>query len=146
MGEARTWNDSIIIAVVGLVGVLAGAMITGTVSYVSAERAYNAKLVELGLSILSANPSEAKTPGAREWAISIIERNSGQTFSEAAKEQLAKEPLIVGNAGRGGCRVFEAPKTEILGQTPADQRWIDDTIESGVAACGWPRPKASQVK
>jgi hypothetical protein len=42
--------------------------------------------------------------------------------------------------------VFEAPATVILGQTSADQGWIDDTIESGVAACHWPRPKARSAK
>jgi hypothetical protein len=42
----------------------------------------------------------------------------------------------------GECRVFVAAAHEMIGKTRYDQEWIDQTIESGVAACGWPRPKA----
>jgi len=41
----------------------------------------------------------------------------------------------------GTCDVFTAPSFVIKGQTKHDQYWIDDQIESGVAACGWKRPR-----
>lgn len=46
--------------------------------------------------------------------------------------------------------MFIPPVTQIEGKSPPDQYWIDDTIESGVAGCGWHRPppkkKAPVVK
>jgi hypothetical protein len=41
----------------------------------------------------------------------------------------------------GACAVFERPPYVIKGKQRVDQDWIDDTIESGVGACGWERPK-----
>lgn len=35
---------------------------------------------------------------------------------------------------------LKAPEFEIKGATPMDQRWIDQTVEAGVAALDWPRP------
>jgi hypothetical protein len=43
---------------------------------------------------------------------------------------------------RGGeCKVFTAPSFVPKGKVKSDQYWIDDQVESGVAACGWKRPK-----
>lgn len=41
----------------------------------------------------------------------------------------------------GECKVFAAPDYVIRGRAKADQAWIDDNTEAGIAACGWPRPK-----
>lgn len=43
---------------------------------------------------------------------------------------------------KGACDAFRAPAVPIKGKTKPDQLWVDDTTESGVAACGWKRPKA----
>lgn len=40
----------------------------------------------------------------------------------------------------GECKIFHRPVTVITGVTSMDQDWIDDTIERGVAGCGWRRP------
>lgn len=40
----------------------------------------------------------------------------------------------------GECKIFPRAETEIEGKTATDQRWIDNTIESGVGGCGWQRP------
>lgn len=61
--------------------------------------------------------------------------------------------LIVGGCGHrlpasvagGECRVFVAPIDEVRGKAKSDQNWIDDTVESGVAGCGWERPKKKKV-
>lgn len=48
---------------------------------------------------------------------------------------------------KGECQIFQEPTVAISGQTPDDQGWIDDTIESGVASCHWKRPAhKSKVK
>lgn len=41
---------------------------------------------------------------------------------------------------QGACDSFVAPVQVVGGKTRRDQRWIDGQIESGVSACGWPRP------
>lgn len=41
----------------------------------------------------------------------------------------------------GESKVFEPPEYAVLGKTQYDQNWIDGTVEGGVAAFGWPRPK-----
>lgn len=42
----------------------------------------------------------------------------------------------------GACGVFEEPGQPIRGANRQSQRWIDTTIERGIAACNWTRPKA----
>ncbi len=46
---------------------------------------------------------------------------------------------------RGACDAFDRPGEPIRGLERKDQRWIDRTIEAGVSACGWSRPKARAV-
>lgn len=41
--------------------------------------------------------------------------------------------------------MFPAPSVEVRGRRRADQAWINDTVESGVAACHWARPKARVI-
>lgn len=38
------------------------------------------------------------------------------------------------------CSVFGPPAAVVRGADPVSQRWIDETVESGVVACGWGRP------
>lgn len=40
----------------------------------------------------------------------------------------------------GECKVFLSPQYAVKGKTSYDQGYIDDVVESGVSACGWPRP------
>lgn len=44
----------------------------------------------------------------------------------------------------GECKVFVRPASVIVGATARDQDWIDDTIERGVAGCGWKRPSGKR--
>jgi hypothetical protein len=50
---------------------------------------------------------------------------------------------IVPASTAGECRIFEQPKHVIRGKTRKDQRWIDTTIERGIAGCNWQRPEIS---
>jgi hypothetical protein len=42
---------------------------------------------------------------------------------------------------KGECQVFVAPTYAIQGKTKPDQQWVDINTESGIAGCGWKRPK-----
>ena len=42
----------------------------------------------------------------------------------------------------GACDVWPKPKVALYGVEAVDQQFLDETVEVGVAACGWPRPAA----
>lgn len=46
----------------------------------------------------------------------------------------------IGSEKGGECKIFPPPKYAIRGATQYDQDWADDTVESGVGGCRWPRP------
>jgi hypothetical protein len=46
------------------------------------------------------------------------------------------------NSVKGSCEVFERPPYAVRGKTQYDQAVADKFVESGVAACEWPRPAA----
>lgn len=109
----------------------------------------NARLVEIGVNILTVDPSkQTQIDGARKWALDLIDANAGGVkFSREARQALLErrlytEPFAGPASVEGVCQIFKRPEYVIRGQTREDQYWIDLTIESGVAGCGWPRPKA----
>jgi hypothetical protein len=42
----------------------------------------------------------------------------------------------------GACSAFQAPPYVVKGKTRYDQHWVDTQTETGIAGCGWERPKA----
>src|SRR3954447_4987633 len=84
---------SMIAAGVALIGAAVSAFIPARYTYESRSRELNIKLVEIGIGILRADPKEKQTQGAREWAIQVIETNSGHRFSDQAKNELLKDKL-----------------------------------------------------
>lgn len=70
-----------------------GSVVSAFYTYTSRNRELDIKLVEIGITILRADPKEAQTNGAREWAVSVIEKHSGQRFSEKAKSELLNYKL-----------------------------------------------------
>lgn len=48
----------------------------------------------------------------------------------------------VASVSGGECKVFQNPGFVVKGRSSIDQDWIDETIESGISACGWKRPRA----
>jgi hypothetical protein len=61
------------------------------------------ELVKIGVSILRADPKEAQTNGAREWAIQIVEDFSKRPFSPEAKRELFQYKLdYAGSTDYGG--------------------------------------------
>jgi hypothetical protein len=71
----------------------AGAIISALYTYTSRNRELDIELVKVGIGILRADPKETQTQGAREWAIEVIETNSGQKFSAEAKKELLQNKL-----------------------------------------------------
>jgi hypothetical protein len=90
-------NRRVIISVVAAGIACVGAIISATVpaiySYNSRNKELDVRLVEIGISILRADPKETQTQGAREWALQVIEAHSGQSFSNEAKQELLKNKL-----------------------------------------------------
>lgn len=71
---------------------LAAASSAFTVSTFRQER--NAKLVEIGVAVLRADPSkEPSALAARKWALDLIDANAGVTFSPEARAELLKQAL-----------------------------------------------------
>ena len=126
---------------------VAAAAIVFTVRTTSEDR--NARLVEIGVNILTVDPSkQTQIDGARKWALDLIDANAGGVkFSSAARQALLErrlytEPVAGPASVEGVCRIFPRPEYVVRGQSKEDQYWINIVIESGVAGCGWARPKA----
>ncbi|MBO6759224.1 MAG: hypothetical protein JJ902_23075 [Roseibium sp.] len=81
--------------VVTLVTVIAGSGIgTAGVQYFSKDRELDIRMVEIGLSILRADPKEDdQISPARTWAIEVVERFSGQAFDDEDKAALINQPI-----------------------------------------------------
>ena len=82
-------TDIVIVAVIGGVAGFGGAW----VGLVSKDHELKIKLVEIGISILRADPKENLTP-ARSWAITVIEKSSGYEFSEEDRKTLLSKPIL----------------------------------------------------
>ena len=126
---------------------IAAAAIVFIVRSASEER--NARLVEIGVSVLKADPAkDTQVAAARKWALDLIDANAGGVkLSREARQALLEqrlytEPFAGPASVAGACQVFLRPEYVVRGQSKEDQEWIDLTIESGVAGCGWLRPKS----
>ena len=75
-GRRWTVTDAIIVAILTVLSGLFGNWI----GLVTKDHELKIRLVEIGIGILRADPKENLTP-AREWAIRVIETNSGFDFS-----------------------------------------------------------------
>jgi hypothetical protein len=80
---------TIIVAAIAFLGAISSAFYT----YTARNRELDIELVKIGIAILRADPKEAQTNAAREWAIKIIEAHSGQPFSTEAKADLLNNKL-----------------------------------------------------
>jgi hypothetical protein len=96
-------REAVIAGAIAAVAAVASSLLTAAFTYTSRNKELDIELVKVGIGILRADPKEAQTQGAREWAIQIIEQHSGQKFSaEAKSELLAKSLGYVETLGRYG--------------------------------------------
>jgi hypothetical protein len=81
---------------------VAAAAIIFAVKSMSDER--NARLVEIGVSILRVDPAKnMQVAAARKWALDLIDANAGGIkFSIAARDELLHEPLGYYDSGGYG--------------------------------------------
>lgn len=128
------------LALAGIVGAVIGGAITGVFNYLGHQGDLDAKMIELSIGILRAEPTPETTP-LREWALNVIDKRGPFPFSAIQRAVILKQPLPFATM-RGLCSVFPRPEYVIKGGTQHDQDWIDEIIETGIAACAWKRPLA----
>ena len=80
-------------ALYALAGVIAAATLALVASQWTARTAFDAQMVQVGIGILSADPSKSDVAPARKWAIDLVEKHSGQPFSADDLTDLLHHPL-----------------------------------------------------
>lgn len=100
----------------GIAGAIVGALATfgtGVLTYWSHQGDVDAKMIEMSVAVLRADPTSATDP-LRDWAIEQIEKRANFTFTQAQKQALHKERLPsvaaqIGNAVATANRSLIAP-------------------------------------
>jgi hypothetical protein len=113
-----------------LAGVIAASMFAFIGSQWVAKSAFDAEMVQIGVSILSADPSKSDVAPARDWAIRLVQEHSGQPFSEAERDSLLKHPIQTLPA-RAGLALGGVP-CDALQHNP-DGSWLILQAKSGNA-------------
>jgi hypothetical protein len=80
-------------AIYTLAATIAAATLAFLGSQWAARTAFDAQMVQIGVSILSADPSKSDVAPARGWAMELVEKHSGQAFSSQDRESLLHHPL-----------------------------------------------------
>jgi hypothetical protein len=86
-----------LLALVGVSGILGGALITGAFNYFDHQRDLDGKMIELSISILRAEPTSETIP-LREWAIDIMDNRAGFSFNRTQRAVLLKQGLPIAPA------------------------------------------------
>src|SRR5262245_47145037 len=94
MAEPKTTSDRIAvwIAISGIIGAFGGAAITASFGYFAHQNDLDAKMIELSIGILRAEPTPETTP-LREWAIDVIDKRANFKFNAAQRTTLLKKQL-----------------------------------------------------
>lgn len=93
MAEAKkTDRSKWWLAVVGAAGVISGALVTGLFNYLEHKSDVDAKMIELSIGILRTQPTSETIP-LREWAIDVMDKRAGFSFSEQQRAVLLKNEL-----------------------------------------------------
>lgn len=79
-GKPRDRSPVWITPLVGVIGVVVGAAITGGLSYIGQQHEIDAKMIELTVGILRAVPTHETNP-LREWAVDEIEKRGKFKFT-----------------------------------------------------------------
>jgi hypothetical protein len=86
------WPAWVMPLVVGLLGGVVASVITGTFEYSGHSRDLDAKMIELSVGILRSKP-DAETMPLREWAIDVIQKRAGFTFTASQQAALRNGEL-----------------------------------------------------
>lgn len=90
---------AVFVALIAAAAGFGGAWLT----FASKSQELQIRMVEIAVGILRADP---KGPGS-DWAIRVIELNSGTTFSAVDRKELMKNPMVLANG---------APEKHIYGK------------------------------
>jgi len=71
----------------------AGSVVSAFYAYSNRNREMDIKLIEIGIGILRTDPKETGISPAREWALRVIEENSGLKFNADDRQALLNKPL-----------------------------------------------------
>jgi hypothetical protein len=88
-----TVASTIVASMVALAGAIYGSTEAFIASQQAAKSAFDASMVQIGVSILSADPGKSDVTPAREWAIKLVEKHSGEPFTPADREDLLHHPI-----------------------------------------------------
>jgi hypothetical protein len=90
--EHSPWWTALAASGLIVVGGLIGTAITSGFSYLSHQNDLDAKMIELSVGILRAEPTPETTP-LREWAIDVIDKRARFQFNAAQRAALLKKQL-----------------------------------------------------
>jgi hypothetical protein len=116
---------------------LAATIVAATIAFLgsqwAARTAFDAQMVQIGVNILSADPSKSDVAPARGWAIELVEKHSGQAFSAQDRESLLHHPLdLAGMKAVGLGKSMTLLKCDAFHKKP-DGSW-EPNPRSGLAA------------
>jgi hypothetical protein len=93
----RAWVETApVLAVIATI-VIGG--ITVAAQYIASRRALDAQMIEIGVSVLRAPPTNEGT-SIRHWALDIVEKYSGSHFNDAQREAFMKNAMPFGGTIR----------------------------------------------
>ena len=104
----RDVSVTAIASIVAAALTLVGVYVTGWFNYASKDEELRVHLVEIAIGVLSTDPNkDPDIKPVREWAMDIVDRNSGVQFSAAARNALLQHeipapPSIVSFPDPGG--------------------------------------------
>lgn len=75
-----------------ILSVIVGGVLAVSGQYLASSRDYNAKMVEIAVGVLRAEP-KPEIEGARAWAIRIIDQSAPDTLTKEEAEALVKHAL-----------------------------------------------------
>jgi len=117
-------------SIFGSMLVFAGGFVAAWYAFRSKDEELRVKLVEIAVEILRADPKEDVAP-AREWAIKVIQNNSGVDFSTEDYAALLHKPLWLGYADYGNNVGYtDYMNKSVLEKTAWEQAEKDNTLES----------------
>jgi hypothetical protein len=100
----RSWVETA--PVLAVVATIVVGCITVAAQYIASRRALEAQMIEIGISVLRAPPTNEGT-SIRHWAVDIVEKYSGSHFNDAQREAIMKNAMPFGGTMRpmGGSQI-----------------------------------------
>jgi hypothetical protein len=87
-GGSSAWT----VALVGILGAVLGALVSGGFNYLAHQGDLDAKMIELSVGILRSEPTPETGP-LREWAIDVIDKRAKFPFNAAQRAVLLTKQL-----------------------------------------------------